>query len=381
MLRRFLLPFLLAAFLALALTAGEAGARLPAQKVPSEPGTYATSYGDNGIICPDRSAWNNRNACIPDVPAGTIDPSVNIRLPVPRPELAVVPLRPAEGSVTPMIYARVVQENAPVFSHPAKAAYGLPPTRRLGVGYIWVSVRGRTTYEGRQYYQINVQEYVPAEALSIHRSSAFQGVTLTEQPEHPFAWILKAVQPRLTPGGDVNVNAPVYRRYQLVEIASTKHLGNEVWYLIASDQWINQVYVGKVAPAAVPSGVGPDAAWIDINLFEQTLAAYVGGRMVYATLVSSGLSGWNTPPGLFQVWRRVESGKMSGADNRPDYYFLEDVPWTLYFNQDIALHGAYWHDGFGYRHSHGCVNLAPLDAKWLFEWAPEVAWVQVQSGQ
>ena len=222
---------------------------------------------------------------------------------------------------------------------------------------------------------------MPAEALILHRSSAFQGVTLAEHPERPFAWILKAVQPRLKPGGDVNVNASVYRRYQLVEIASTEHLGNEVWYQVASDQWINQVYVGKVTPAPVPPGVGPDAAWMDINLFEQTLAAYVGGRMVYATLVSSGLSGWNTPPGLFQVWRRVESGKMSGADNRPDYYFLEDVPWTLYFNRDIALHGAYWHDGFGYRHSHGCVNLAPLDAKWLFEWATEGVWVQVQSGQ
>jgi lipoprotein-anchoring transpeptidase ErfK/SrfK len=118
-----------------------------------------------------------------------------------------------------------------------------------------------------------------------------------------------------------------------------------------------------------------------VNLFEQTLAAYVGDRMVYATLVSSGLPGWNTPPGLFQVWQKVKAGKMSGAENRPDYYFLEDVPWSLYFNQDVALHGAYWHNSFGYKHSHGCVNLAPLDAKWLFEWAPENLWVRVEPGQ
>jgi lipoprotein-anchoring transpeptidase ErfK/SrfK len=131
----------------------------------------------------------------------------------------------------------------------------------------------------------------------------------------------------------------------------------------------------------VPPGVPSGAAWIDINLFEQTLAAYVGDRMVYATLVSSGLPGWNTPPGLFEIWNKVLAGKMSGADGRPDYYFLEDVPWTLYFNQDVALHGAYWHDGFGYQHSHGCVNLAPLDARWLFEWAPEAAWVQVRPGE
>jgi lipoprotein-anchoring transpeptidase ErfK/SrfK len=123
--------------------------------------------------------------------------------------------------------------------------------------------------------------------------------------------------------------------------------------------------------------VAPGAAWVEVNLFEQTLAVYVGDRMVYATLVSSGLPGWDTPPGLSQVWLKVAIGKMSGGYNRPDYYFLEDVRWTMYFNQDIGLHTAYWHDGFGYKHSHGCVNLAPLDAKWLFEWAPEGLWVWV----
>jgi len=59
---------------------------------------------------------------------------------------------------------------------------------------------------------------------------------------------------------------------------------------------------------------------------------------------------------------------MSGRSGYPDYYFLEDVPWTMYFNRDFALHAAYWHDGFGFQHSHGCVNLSPQDARWLFEW-------------
>ncbi len=59
---------------------------------------------------------------------------------------------------------------------------------------------------------------------------------------------------------------------------------------------------------------------------------------------------------------------MSGREGYADYYFLEDVPWTMYFNRDFALHGAYWHDRFGIQHSHGCVNLSLADAKWLFEW-------------
>jgi lipoprotein-anchoring transpeptidase ErfK/SrfK len=55
------------------------------------------------------------------------------------------------------------------------------------------------------------------------------------------------------------------------------------------------------------------------------------------------------------------------------------VPWSLYFNEGAAIHGAYWHDGFGYRRSHGCVNVAAADAMWMFEWAEEGTWVHVHS--
>ncbi len=59
---------------------------------------------------------------------------------------------------------------------------------------------------------------------------------------------------------------------------------------------------------------------------------------------------------------------MSGREGYPDAYFLEKVPWSMYFDKDVALHGAYWHDKFGTRRSHGCVNLSPADAHWLFDW-------------
>lgn len=334
----------------------------------------------------DWNAWvyAGQQLVIPNTTTGSpaLEPGANPlyatdpRVPDPLPELPLLPLeRPAR--VLPLTYARVIQDDAPVFRHPSEAALGLPPTRRLGVGFVWVSVEGQIYYEGQDYYQINTDEYVAAEALSLYQPSTFQGVALAAQPERPWAWILRAVQPVLTPRGDINLEAPVYERYQMVQIFATEQLGDQVWYLIGPHQWIDQIYVGKVTPSAPPEGVEPGSAWIEVDLFEQTLAAYVGDRMVYATLVSSGLRGWDTPPGLFQVWLRVRQGKMSGGYNRPDYYFLEDVPWSMYFNKDIALHTAYWHDGFGYKRSHGCVNLAPLDAQWLYEWAPEDVWVWV----
>lgn len=47
---------------------------------------------------------------------------------------------------------------------------------------------------------------------------------------------------------------------------------------------------------------------------------------------------------------------------------LRDVPWIQYFAAGYALHGAYWHDVFGHPRSHGCVNLAPIDARYVFMW-------------
>ena len=161
---------------------------------------------------------------------------------------------------------------------------------------------------------------------------------------------------------------PLLKRYTLVPIFEEQWVGGRVWYRVGPDQWLEQGNLGLVKPSFPPEGVGPNDQWIEINLYEQTLAAYEGERIVYATLVSSGLPQWRTQQGLFQIWLKVKLGKMSRRESYSDYYFLEDVPWSMYFHKSFALHGAYWHDRFGLRHSHGCVNLAPQDARWLFEW-------------
>jgi lipoprotein-anchoring transpeptidase ErfK/SrfK len=67
------------------------------------------------------------------------------------------------------------------------------------------------------------------------------------------------------------------------------------------------------------------------------------------------------------------SGTMDGDEEATEPFDLRDVPYIQYFHKGYALHGAYWHDDFGKVRSHGCVNLAPRDAAWLFEWTdPEV---------
>ena len=91
-----------------------------------------------------------------------------------------------------------------------------------------------------------------------------------------------------------------------------------------------------------------------------------------STLVSSGKEGFETPRGLFRIFAKHVSATMDGLAGNDEAYSIEDVPWTMYFQGNYALHAAFWHDKFGNVRSHGCVNLSPADAHWLFRWATPV---------
>jgi lipoprotein-anchoring transpeptidase ErfK/SrfK len=90
--------------------------------------------------------------------------------------------------------------------------------------------------------------------------------------------------------------------------------------------------------------------------------------MIYVSLVSSGLPEFETQKGIFRIWAKVKFAKMGGGERGKNFYWLEDVPYHMYFFQGYAIHGAYWHNNFCLKQSHGCVNISCLDARWFFEW-------------
>jgi lipoprotein-anchoring transpeptidase ErfK/SrfK len=140
--------------------------------------------------------------------------------------------------------------------------------------------------------------------------------------------------------------------------------------------------------------------YIVVSIEDQTLKAYQGDQLILETLVSTGIEPNHTEVGDFHVRIKRKSQTMTGftsstgevvsvGDNAPSAtpdgnlspYSVADVPNVMYFDFDAeALHGAYWHNNFGNRMSHGCVNL-PLDvASFLFEWAPLGTAVTVMEG-
>lgn len=118
--------------------------------------------------------------------------------------------------------------------------------------------------------------------------------------------------------------------------------------------------------------------WVEVDLSDLRLYAWEGNRKVYEFLISTGRPGYNTPTGEFRVWRKVRSQAYRGGSmDRGDYYYLTNVPFSLFFGggnvsnwQGYAIHGAYWHNDFGIKNrSSGCVNVKPEEAGLLYNWA------------
>jgi lipoprotein-anchoring transpeptidase ErfK/SrfK len=143
---------------------------------------------------------------------------------------------------------------------------------------------------------------------------------------------------------------------------------------VGAETYLPARAVAVARAATPPENLQPEERWIDVNLAEQTLVAYEGATPVFATLVSSGRPGHETPTGSFRIYGKHVTITMDDTLAGDEAYSIEDVPWTQYFQEGYALHAAFWHDKFGRVRSHGCVNLSPSDARRLFFWTgPQIA--------
>ena len=109
---------------------------------------------------------------------------------------------------------------------------------------------------------------------------------------------------------------------------------------------------------------------ITVDIGSQKIYAWEGGRIVNQSPVSTGMYYTPTVKGEFKIYRKVDLQDMKG--NYPPYepYYLKNVPNVMYFYKAYAIHGAYWHNKFGSKVTHGCVNEPIVFSKWLYDWAP-----------
>ncbi len=304
---------------------------------------------------------------------------------IPYPQIPLPAYAPDRSLVdTPYLYFKVVKTGASLYASLDAARANAPSKILYPSNDLYVSYQGASVQVGKDYYYpLRSGYWVLADGGRLGQfDPPFQGLVFSSTPRNAFGWILGETESHSAPGLNSPLTGITRYRFNMVQIYATQKADNLTWELVGPDEWIESRQIARVDPNPIPPPGVTGARWISVNLFEQTLTVYDHGRLVFATMASTGVAHFWTRPGLFHIQKKLLTETMANSDP-DDFYYLEDVPWTMYFDEDRALHGAYWHNGFGYPHSHGCVNLSVGDSHWLFDWASEGDFVYVYdpSGQ
>ena len=327
---------------------------------------------DNGaVVCEPAAYPEISDGCVPLGPSQYLIGLAKLGMTVPQRPL---PAYKPDPNLTqlPYHYFNLDKDYVPIYSSPGERGTGV---NQFPPGFVYVSYLDRVDANGI-YYLLQNGGWIPGKGSRVGEISGFQGLEFRSTPKNSFGWPFEQIPVKSTPGYNAPSTNVFLNPYSIVQIFDTQNVDNADWNLIGPNQWVEARKVAQVLINTTPPEGVTTNRWIDVNLAEQTLAVYDNRELVFATVIASGLEPFWTKPGLFQIFQKKETETMRNADPS-DFYYLDDVPWTMYYDAARALHGAYWRTRFGYPQSHGCVNLSVGDAHWLYNWAVEGDWVYV----
>jgi len=235
-------------------------------------------------------------------------------------------------------------------------------------------------WTGRRMGLTTELDLIPLDRTTIAPLSELRGIVI-DKPGTPAFVIHHGVHTyHLEEGGEPREGEPA--PYRSGWVLTGKHNGSSTGLLeTTAGVWLPYGSLRIAKLREDPAGFSREGRkWISVSIRRQMLVAYEGTRPVYSTLVSTGRGEMGDPEtthatvrGTYMIHAKHIAGTMDGDSTTEESFDLRDVPYIQYFHQGYALHGAYWHDRFGKVRSHGCINLAPADAAWLFEWTdPQV---------
>ncbi|MFW5738768.1 MAG: L,D-transpeptidase [Myxococcota bacterium] len=252
--------------------------------------------------------------------------------------------------------------------------------------------------DGRSWIVTGDGVLIPKDRVAPYRRSQFEGMHLGSDLSLPVGFIRGDSAPQfIRRDGVLVARGAKWSRHAGFGLTGGRAEQHGTVYLETHEGvWVEQQRVTRVAAAPeTPWGErvagggtdiqrwshtdrvpppGPRRTWIEVSVHEGWLIAYEGTRPVFATLVATGRGEpvapggrslqTSTPPGIFALQGKYWTSTM--AVNSTAHF---DVPFVMPYFGAYALHASYWHDQWGEKVSLGCVNLAPIDARWVFLWA------------
>jgi lipoprotein-anchoring transpeptidase ErfK/SrfK len=280
----------------------------------------------------------------------------------------------------PYRYFFVGRDGAWAFNRP-ETAEDDQPDQELEAGW-GIAIVEEKNVNGAAWGLTNHGHWIEMRSLVPARPSAFHGEEIHDG-KMDFAWIVaERSTPRLITKDLKNkVNgglATTHVRWEVVPWREERVIGTAPMTRISEDgaepeTWLPSKDLAHPLRMSPPDDAQPGERWIDVDLKSQTLVAYEGETPLFSTLLSTGIGAQGTdtatPRGMHRLWVKLASTDMGNLDrdDADQHYSIEDVPFVQFFDHAVGLHGAFWHHDFGRVRSHGCVNLAPLDAARLFD--------------
>ena len=244
----------------------------------------------------------------------------------------------------------------------------------MEAGFV-VTLADKLKQSGGSWWKTTRGGYIQASRVTRKHTGDFHGGELPPEGRAAFGFVMAergAAAAIRGPDGALKWKRRLEFR-QLVAAAEEVEVGGRPYLVTPDGLYVRKGDLRLAVLATRPDGVQPWERWIDVDLERQLLVAYDGDAPVYATLISSGRKGtaeesFATPTGQYRITAKHISSSMDGNTASDGRYSIQDVPWAMFFSGNYALHGAFWHQKFGERRSHGCINLGPTDARWLFYW-------------
>ncbi|MBX3231304.1 MAG: L,D-transpeptidase [Labilithrix sp.] len=282
--------------------------------------------------------------------------------------------------------------------------------RHTGVSFIGTFDAGDNLDHRRFAVTVDLR-LLPIDKVKPEVGSPFHGVEITPEMKLPLAFA-RPCDPKKR-GEEMKACRRIYRKSEngkrmkresdvipsraFLQLTGVREVFDDVpYYETKAGYWMRERDLAiAMTPHRWPGAAERGEKWIDVAIVDEVLVMWEGKKPVFTTLVSAGQDGVKDPKnskatirGFFRLKSKhitatMDSGERSSvsggappdpnageaaaADDQHDTSFeLRDVPYVQYFHEGYAIHSAYWHDRFGIPRSHGCINLAPIDAMRVF---------------
>ena len=297
--------------------------------------------------------------------------------------------RPLQAANPPanLVYGRVIDNSMQLYDHPSRDAAKVEVIYQDTVLPISdVTVGDASTTYNRVWYNLNHEGYAYSGGIQ-----PVQIMTNTVVETIPGSGCLGEVTVPFTdarwwpdPG-----EPTVYRLYYATTYWIVNYQAGRDgagWYGLMDDRLKTVYYANashlRIIPPTELTQLSPDvppaAKRIEVHLEEQIVIAYEWDKPVFMSRTATGgkfsNGDFETPRGRHIIYSKRGSRHMASGDRVSiNSYDLPGIPWISYITEDgIAFHGTYWHNDFGHPRSHGCVNLSPQAARWIYRWSNPV---------